>query len=94
MKNEAIAKFRSDYQQLKTTWNGYGGYDAWVLDANNAAFGAQATYDEWVPGFEALFEREGRDWSRFYDAAKRLSELPVQERTDVLKNLSLENSRG
>ena len=94
MKNEAIAKFRSDYQRLKTTWNGYGGYDAWVSDANNAAFGAQATYDEWVPSFEALFEREGRDWPRFYDAVKRLSGLPAQERTDVLKNLPLENSRG
>ena len=94
MKNEAIAEFRSDYQRLKTTWKGYGGYDAWVTDANNAAFGAQATYDELVPGFEALFEREGRDWSRFYEAAKRLSNLPVQERTDFLKNLPLENSRG
>jgi predicted aminopeptidase len=94
MKNEAIAEFRSDYQHLKTTWNGYGGYDAWVVDANNAAFGAQAIYDELVPGFEALFEREGRDWSRFYDAVKRLSDLPVQERTDFLKNLPSENSRG
>ena len=33
--------------------------DRWVAQANNASFGAQAAYDELVPGFEALFEREG-----------------------------------
>ncbi len=94
MKNEAISEFRSDYQRLKATWNGYNGYDAWVAGANNAAFGAQAAYDDLVPGFEALFEREGRDWPRFYEAVKRLAELPIQERTDFLKNLSPEYSRG
>lgn len=94
MKKEAIATFRSDYLRLKASWNGYNGYDAWVMEANNAAFGAQATYDEWVPGFELLFEQEGRDWPRFYRAAKRLADLPAQERTDFLKNLLSENSRG
>lgn len=94
MKNEAIAAFRLDYQRLKASWQGYDGYDAWVAGANNAAFGAQAAYDELVPGFEALFEREGRDWPRFYDAVKRLADLPAQERTDFLKNLSPEYSRG
>ena len=33
-----------------------------MADANNASLGAQAAYDELVPQFEALFEREGRDW--------------------------------
>ena len=94
MKKEAISAFQSDYQRLKATWNGYDGYDAWVAGANNAAFGAQAAYDDLVPGFEALFEREGRDWPRFYDAVRRLAELPTQERTDFLKNLSPEYSRG
>ena len=37
------------------------GYDRWVAKANNASFAAQAAYDELVPAFEALFEREGRD---------------------------------
>jgi predicted aminopeptidase len=38
-----------------------------------------------VPGFEALFEREGRHWLRFYDAAKRLARLPKDERHNALK---------
>jgi predicted aminopeptidase len=94
MKRDAVETFRSDYQRLKATWNGYSGYDAWVTDANNAAFGAQAAYDDLVPGFEVLFEREGRDWPRFYEAVKRLTDLPVQERTDFLKQLPSEYSRG
>jgi predicted aminopeptidase len=94
MKRDAVDTFRSDYQRLKATWNGYSGYDAWVTDANNAAFGAQAAYDDLVPGFEVLFEREGRDWPRFYEAVKRLTDLPVQERTDFLKQLPSEYSRG
>ena len=94
MKKEALSQFRADYQHLKSTWNGYAGYDAWVLDANNAAFGAQAAYDELVPGFEALFEREGRDWPRFFDAVKRLSDLPTHERIDFLKQRLSENSLG
>lgn len=94
MKKEALSQFRADYQHLKSTWNGYAGYDAWVMEANNAAFGAQAAYDELVPGFEALFEREGRDWPRFFDAVKRLSDLPAHERTDYLKQRLSENSLG
>ena len=35
----------------------FSGYDAWVANANNASFAAQAAYDELVPDFEALFER-------------------------------------
>jgi predicted aminopeptidase len=58
-----------------------------VERANNASFGAQAAYDELVPGFEALFEREGRDWKRFYDAVKRLAGLPRGERHRLLKEI-------
>jgi predicted aminopeptidase len=38
-----------------------------------------------VPGFEALFEREGEDWPRFYAAVKRLAELPKAERRQALR---------
>ena len=66
--------------RLKAAWGGYAGYDPWVARANNASFGAQAAYDELVPGFEALFAREGRNWPRFYAAVKRLARLPRDER--------------
>src|SRR5665647_181965 len=81
----AMQRFRETYAQLKASWGGYAGYDPWVAQANNAAFGAQAAYDELVPGFTALFEREGRDWQRFYDAVKRLAELSKDARRQALK---------
>ncbi|MES3004088.1 MAG: aminopeptidase [Pseudomonadota bacterium] len=88
-KQQALKDFRASYVKLRDSWGGdparFRGYDLYVDRANNAAFGAQAAYDELVPGFEALFEREGRDWRRFYDAAKRLAELPKQERHKLLK---------
>ena len=83
-KTIALQKFRDAYAQLKAGWNGYAGYDPWVARANNASFGAQAAYDEGVPAFEALFEREGRDWQRFYQAVRRLAELPAAERHALL----------
>ncbi|RZJ14554.1 MAG: aminopeptidase, partial [Haliea sp.] len=65
LKAEAMQRFRDRYAALKQSWGGYAGYDSYVAGANNASFGAQAAYDELVPGFEALFEREGRDWTQF-----------------------------
>lgn len=88
-KNIAMEKFRADYVQLKQSWNGTpqstSGYDDWVARANNASFGAQAAYDELVPGFEALFDAGGQDWQRFYDAVRKLAELPKNERRQALK---------
>ena len=87
-KSIVMQKFKADYAQLKQSWNGTpqstAVYDGWVARANNASFGAQAAYDELVPGFEALFEAGGKDWQRFYDAVKRLAALPKSERHQAL----------
>jgi predicted aminopeptidase len=84
-KKVAMEKFRTDYAKLKQSWNGFAGYDGWVARANNASFGAQAAYDELVPGFEALFDASGKDWQRFYDAVRQLATLPKNERHQALK---------
>lgn len=84
-KSVAMQRFREDYARLRAGWGGYAGYDPWVARANNASFGALAAYDDLVPGFEALFESEGRHWLRFYDAVKRLARLPKDERHHALK---------
>ena len=85
-KAAAMAEFRQRFALLRAGWTGprQGAYDGWVARANNAMFGAQAAYDELVPGFEALFEREGEDWPRFYAAVKRLAEMPKLERRQAL----------
>lgn len=85
MKKIVLASFKNDYAQLKKSWGGYAGYDGWVAGANNASFALQAAYDEWVPGFEALFDRNGQDWARFYDSVKSLAQLPALARSSQLK---------
>jgi predicted aminopeptidase len=87
MKNEVFQDFRTRYAALKQSWGGYSGYDAWVAQANNASFGAQAAYDELVPAFEALFVREGRDWLRFFAAVQQLASRPAAERLAQLQAL-------
>jgi predicted aminopeptidase len=98
MKNVAMTKFRTQYEQLKASWAASPGmgagqiaaYDAWVAGANNAAFGAQAAYDDLVPDFEALFTRlaaePGDPWPRFYDAVRQLAGMPAAQRISVLKS--------
>jgi predicted aminopeptidase len=89
LKQATLQEFRRQYADLRAGWGGdparWRGYDRWVAQANNASFGAQAAYDDLVPGFEALFEREGRDWTRFYAAVERLATLPKDERHKLLK---------
>jgi predicted aminopeptidase len=85
MKIEAMQTFRSQYAILKKSWGDYSGYDTWVAQANNASFGAQAAYDELVPGFETLFAQQGGDWLGFYDAVRQLAKRPAAERIQRLK---------
>lgn len=89
-----MQQFRDDYAALRTRWLAAGatapqlsGLDQWVQTANNASFGAQAAYDDLVPAFTALFEREGRDWPRFYAAVRSLAAQPLAERDAALRAL-------
>lgn len=85
IKKKIIESFQSQYELLKTSWNGYTGYDNWVKQANNAAFGALAAYDDGVPQFEALFEQQGGDWVKFYAAVQHLAALPKEARQQAMK---------
>lgn len=91
-KERVLREFREGYARLREKWGAdparLRNMDRWVAQANNASFGAQAAYDELVPGFEALFQVEGRDWQRFYDAARQLSEQPKAERHRALKSMA------
>ena len=103
MKIEAMKAFRDDYAALRARWLDapggtpprattaqVAGYDRWVAQANNAAFGALAAYDDWVTAFEALFGRHPGDWPAFYAAVQQLAALPKDERTQQLQLLRAE----
>jgi predicted aminopeptidase len=80
-KARLMAELRADYAIMKAgRWGGYAGYDGWFDRANNAALGVQAAYNQLVPGFEQLFEHEGRDFTRFYAAVRSLAALPKEAR--------------
>lgn len=91
-KQKVMAQFRADYEDMKAKSGAdplmWRGYDRWVREANNAFFGAQAAYDELVPGFEALFHSLGDDWQRFHAAARELAEVPKAERHRRLKEIA------
>ena len=85
-KQALLERLRADHERLKRErWGGYSGYDGWFARANNASFGVLAAYTELVPNFERLFEREGRDFSRFYAEVRRLATLPENERRAALR---------
>ncbi len=88
MKMRAMENFRAKYAELRASWavpaGSIGGYDRWVAQANNASFGAQAAYDDLVPGFEALFARSGGNWPVFYDEVRQLARQPRAERQKLL----------
>ncbi|MDP1955389.1 MAG: aminopeptidase [Polaromonas sp.] len=84
MKTIAFQTFHQRYAELKTAWGGYAGYDPWVARTNNASLAALAAYDDLVPGFEALFVREGSHWPRFYDAVRKLAAMQKAQRHQAL----------
>ena len=94
IKYEIIESFKSQYELLKTSWYGYAGYDNWVKQANNAAFGALAAYDDGVPQFEALFEQQGGDWVKFYAAVRNLAAMPKDVRQLTFKKITVEQKNG
>ena len=76
---------RAEHAALKAgAWGGFAGYDRWFAEANNAALGVLSSYTSLVPAFERLFEREGRDFPRFYAEVRRLAALPPAERRAAL----------
>jgi predicted aminopeptidase len=85
-KSALMAELRGEYARVKAErWDGFAGYDGWFERANNASFGVLAAYNEFVPAFERLYEREGRDFARFYGEVKRLAALPQAERHATLR---------
>ena len=57
-------------------WGGYSGYDRWFARGQQRVARRAAAYNDLVPAFERLFEREGGDFERFYAEVRRLAALP------------------
>ncbi|QNP50079.1 aminopeptidase [Diaphorobacter aerolatus] len=94
-KQGAMQAFREAYARQRERWINEDGVrpeqlanlDRWVMDANNASFGAQGAYDDLVPAFIALFEQQGRNWQRFHAAVQALADEPQDARLAQLRAL-------
>ncbi len=88
-KERAVEALRGDYRTLRESWGGYAGYDRWFAEPiNNAKLSTVSTYNEFVPGFLALFEAEGQDFESFYKACRALSQEVPEERARRLRALA------
>ena len=85
-KAERLRQLREEHARLKAgPWQGFTGYDVWFAQVNNAALAVQGAYEDLVPAFERLFEREGRDFTRFHAEVARLAALPAGQRRAALQ---------
>ena len=87
-KYETFQQLRSDYENLKRQWQGYGGYDAWFSRGmNNARLASLATYEHWTPAFRALLHSSRGDMAEFYRACELLAGEPLDERRRIMRKL-------
>lgn len=84
-KQQRIAQLRTDYQQLRARWGGYGGYDSWFdQDLNNAQLLTVATYNDLVPGFRRLLADCSDELSCFYAQVQALAKFDAGARMAAL----------
>lgn len=84
-KEELQQTMRDEYEQLKTQWQGYAGYDSWFGQSlNNAQLSTVSTYNDHVPLFDSLLSEVDGDFVRFYERVKELAELSSEERRQRL----------
>lgn len=76
------------YRDLRSTWQGPPDFDAWfAAPLNNAALGALAAYDEFVPAFGELLKRQAGMLLAFQAGARELARLPEPARRKALEDM-------
>jgi len=87
-KAQAISAMREEYRLLRDgEWQGYAGYDDFVLgEINNAKLLPFGLYHALIPGFARLFETAGSDLPAFYKAAEMLSKADPEARQQALES--------
>jgi predicted aminopeptidase len=87
-KAEIFAEMRARYAELKLTSPEMGAYDAWFAQPlNNAQLVSVAIYNQLVPAFERLLQKNGEDLPLFYTEVKRLAALTQAERDAAMRKL-------
>ncbi len=88
-KARALDALQGEYQQLKSAWGGFKGFDWWFAQRpGNAQLVSVATYTQLVPAFQRLLAREGGDLKDFYAAVKDIGALEPEARLAHLNGLT------
>jgi predicted aminopeptidase len=88
VKARLFQELKDEYQVLKGSWGGYAGYDRFFEQPlSNAHLASIATYEDFVPAFRAMLQRDG-NFARFYKSVRRLAETGTSERHRVLAELA------
>lgn len=87
-KQEIFQALKAEYELIKITrWEGHTGYDRWFSEPlSNAHLASVATYNDFVPGFRAMLEKE-KDFPAFFRAVRKLAALPKDTRHQHLADL-------
>ncbi|HEY2380062.1 MAG TPA: aminopeptidase [Terriglobia bacterium] len=87
-KQRVFDDLRHQYEELKTKWGGYSGYDDWFArDLNNAKLNTVANYYDYLPPFQRLLQQNGGDIPKFNAAVEVLSKKPFAQRHQELRSL-------
>ncbi len=93
-KERIFADLRANYQQLKTSWGGYAGYDDWFSrELNNAQLNTIANYYDFLPAFQRVLEMNDNDMEKFYVEVERLSKMGKDERHQWLRDQAKKDSK-
>jgi len=88
VKARLFQELKDEYQVLKGNWGGYAGYDRFFEQPlSNAHLASIATYEDFVPAFRALLQREG-SFPKFYNAVKRLADMDRADRHRILNGMA------
>ncbi|ALK99215.1 aminopeptidase [Massilia sp. WF1] len=88
VKARLFQELKDEYQVLKGNWGGYAGYDRFFEQPlSNAHLASIATYEDFVPAFQAMLRRDG-SFPRFYKSVRQLAELDRKDRHRILKALA------
>lgn len=82
-KAEVLTAAGACYQRSRGLLGG-GRYDDLMGGLDNARLVSVATYEDLVPGFEALFESVDGRWEAFYDRVRALGRLDEAARREAL----------
>lgn len=81
-KQREFGRLKFAYEQLRTRWGGYAGYDGWFAQPlNNARLAAVATYRDCMPGLQRVLDEAG-SLPAFHERMEELRSLSAPQRRE------------